>query len=66
MNNQVSDADSGEPQVFFILLSLIHLLILLDGKTFLVNQQMENNVLFVQKNLQELKMFLYILWICFR
>jgi hypothetical protein len=32
----------------------------------LVNQQMENNVLFVQKNLQELKMFLYILWICFR
>lgn len=61
MNNQVSDARSGEPQVFFILLSLIYLLILLDGKTFLVNQQMENNVLFVQKNLQELKMFLYIL-----
>lgn len=49
MNNQVSDARSGEPQVFFILLSLIYLLILLDGKTFLVNQQMENNVLFVQK-----------------
>jgi hypothetical protein len=41
MNNQVSDAGSGEPQVFFILLSLIHLLILLDGKTFLVNQQID-------------------------